>query len=217
MDAFVSVRLSGAARVRGCRGAGLHAFPAQTTSPMMRLGPPARESAPVHLERDSACAAGWALHRLRRKGGRRWHYAGTMRSTYDRINAGDIEGFGALLADDFVEHEETPGFSPRMRASSRSSGHDSAAFPDLRMEAEDMLAGTPGPGHSAMCPPSVRWHEFGSTEVAWSGRVQRGSCPPRRAGEAEARRKDRCVRYCSITQLVAFSYASHRRRWIRLR
>ena len=32
-----------------------------------------------------------------------------MRSAFDRINAGDIDGFGALLADDFVEHEETPG------------------------------------------------------------------------------------------------------------
>jgi ketosteroid isomerase-like protein len=39
-------------------------------------------------------------------------YSVTMRSAYDRINVGDIEGFGALLADDFVEHEETPGFPP---------------------------------------------------------------------------------------------------------
>jgi len=31
---------------------------------------------------------------------------------YDLINAGDIEAFGDLLADDFVEHEELPGLSP---------------------------------------------------------------------------------------------------------
>ena len=30
----------------------------------------------------------------------------------DLLNAGDIVGFGALLADDFVEHEETPGLAP---------------------------------------------------------------------------------------------------------
>ena len=29
----------------------------------------------------------------------------TMRSGYERINAGDIAGFGELMADDFVEHE----------------------------------------------------------------------------------------------------------------
>ena len=36
----------------------------------------------------------------------------TMRSAYERINAGDIGGFGELVADDFVEHEETPGLPP---------------------------------------------------------------------------------------------------------
>src|SRR5262245_3922546 len=35
----------------------------------------------------------------------------TMRSAYERISAGDISGFGALVADDFVEHEELPGLS----------------------------------------------------------------------------------------------------------
>jgi len=28
-----------------------------------------------------------------------------MRSAYERINAGDIDGFGELVAEDFVEHE----------------------------------------------------------------------------------------------------------------
>ena len=31
-------------------------------------------------------------------------HAATMRNTYERINAGDIAGFGDLVADDFVEH-----------------------------------------------------------------------------------------------------------------
>ena len=39
-------------------------------------------------------------------------HAATMRRMYDLINAGDVEGFGARLADDFVEHEELPGLDP---------------------------------------------------------------------------------------------------------
>ena len=35
-------------------------------------------------------------------------HAATLRNFYNLLSAGDIEGFGALLADDFVEHEETP-------------------------------------------------------------------------------------------------------------
>ena len=38
--------------------------------------------------------------------------ATTMRSAYERISAGDIAGFGDLVADDFVEHEEVPGLPP---------------------------------------------------------------------------------------------------------
>jgi hypothetical protein len=33
-------------------------------------------------------------------------------SLYGQINAGNVKGAGALLADDFVDHEEIPGFSP---------------------------------------------------------------------------------------------------------
>ena len=39
-------------------------------------------------------------------------HAATMRRLYDLLSAGDIEGFGTSLADDFVEHEETPGLAP---------------------------------------------------------------------------------------------------------
>src|SRR5262245_1219307 len=38
--------------------------------------------------------------------------ATTMRSTYERISAGDIDGFGDLMADDFVEHDTAPGELP---------------------------------------------------------------------------------------------------------
>ena len=39
-------------------------------------------------------------------------HAVTMKRLYDLINAGDIDGFGELLAEDFVEHEEMPGLEP---------------------------------------------------------------------------------------------------------
>jgi hypothetical protein len=31
---------------------------------------------------------------------------------YDLINAGDIDGFGRQLADDFIEHDGMPGLPP---------------------------------------------------------------------------------------------------------
>jgi steroid delta-isomerase-like uncharacterized protein len=68
------------------------------------------------------------------------NYAMTMRSAYDRINAGDIDGFAALLADDFVEHEETPGFPPTKEGVREFFQMYRAAFPDLHMDAEDVLA-----------------------------------------------------------------------------
>ena len=67
-------------------------------------------------------------------------YSVTMRSAYDRINVGDIEGFGALLADDLVEHEETPGFTPTKEGVLEFFRMYRAAFPDLHMDAEDVLA-----------------------------------------------------------------------------
>jgi hypothetical protein len=39
-------------------------------------------------------------------------HAKTMRSTYERINVGDIDGFGNLVADDFVEHQGAPDLPP---------------------------------------------------------------------------------------------------------
>jgi steroid delta-isomerase-like uncharacterized protein len=67
-------------------------------------------------------------------------YTMTMRSAYDRINQGDIDGFASLLADDFVEHEETPGFPPTKEGVREFFRMYRAAFPDLHMDAEDVLA-----------------------------------------------------------------------------
>ena len=62
-----------------------------------------------------------------------------MRRLYDLINAGDIDGFGELLAEDFVEHEETPGLDPTKEGVKQFFHMYKAAFPDLRLEAQDVL------------------------------------------------------------------------------
>jgi steroid delta-isomerase-like uncharacterized protein len=59
---------------------------------------------------------------------------------YERLNAGDIDGVGALLADDFVDHEEIPGFPPTKEGTLQGFQMLRAAFPDLRMDAEDVFA-----------------------------------------------------------------------------
>ena len=64
----------------------------------------------------------------------------TMRSTYERINAGDIAGFGELVADDFVEHEGGPGLPPTKEGTLEFFRILLAAFPDMRMDVEDLIA-----------------------------------------------------------------------------
>jgi steroid delta-isomerase-like uncharacterized protein len=64
----------------------------------------------------------------------------TMRSTYDRINSGDIAGFGDLVADDFVEHEELPGLTPTKEGVLEYFRVLRTAFPDMRMDVEDLIA-----------------------------------------------------------------------------
>jgi len=64
----------------------------------------------------------------------------TQRRLYALLNAEDIDGFGALLADDFVEHEETPGLAPTKDGVLEFFRMYRAAFPDLRMDPEDVLA-----------------------------------------------------------------------------
>lgn len=66
-------------------------------------------------------------------------HAAAMRRLYDLINAGDIDGFGELLAEDFVEHEEMPGLEPSKEGVKQLFHLYRAAFPDLRMEVQDVL------------------------------------------------------------------------------
>ena len=66
-------------------------------------------------------------------------HAATMRRVYDLLNAGDIDGFGDLLSDDVVEHEELPGLEPTKEGVKEFFRAYIAAFPDLRMDAKDVL------------------------------------------------------------------------------
>jgi steroid delta-isomerase-like uncharacterized protein len=63
-----------------------------------------------------------------------------MRSGYERINTGDLAGFGDLLSDDFVEHEETPGFPPTKEGTLAFFEMLRSAFPDMKMAVDEVLA-----------------------------------------------------------------------------
>jgi len=69
-------------------------------------------------------------------------HAVTMRSTYERINKGDIAGFGDLVAEGFVEHQGAggPGFPPTKEGTLEFFRTLVAAFPDWRMTVEDLIA-----------------------------------------------------------------------------
>ncbi len=67
-------------------------------------------------------------------------HSATLRGFYDRLSAGDVEGFGDMLAEDFIEHEETPGLAPTKDGVLEFFRMQRAAFPDLRLDPEDVLA-----------------------------------------------------------------------------
>ncbi len=66
-------------------------------------------------------------------------HASTMRRLYELLSAGDIDGFGDHVAEDFVEHEVMPGLEPSKDGVKQMFRMYRAAFPALRMEAEDVL------------------------------------------------------------------------------
>jgi steroid delta-isomerase-like uncharacterized protein len=66
-------------------------------------------------------------------------HATTMRRLYDLLSTGDVDGFGTMLADDFVEHEEMPGLVPTKEGVIGLFRMYTAAFPDLKMAVEDVL------------------------------------------------------------------------------
>ena len=67
-------------------------------------------------------------------------HAHSIRRLFDLINAGDIDDFGRQLADDFVEREDLPGLPPTKAGVIEYFQMMRAAFPDMRMVAEDVIA-----------------------------------------------------------------------------
>lgn len=68
-------------------------------------------------------------------------HAATMRRAYELINAGDVAGFGDLVAAGFVEHEEIPGLPPTKDGMLEYFESLLVSFPDLRMQVDDLIAG----------------------------------------------------------------------------
>jgi steroid delta-isomerase-like uncharacterized protein len=68
------------------------------------------------------------------------NHSATMRRAYELISAGDIDGFGSLVAAGFVEHDEAPGLPPTREGVLELFRGYRAAFPDLRMDAEEVIA-----------------------------------------------------------------------------
>lgn len=67
-------------------------------------------------------------------------HAATARRLYELLSAGDVDGFGELLADDFIEHEELPGLAPSKDGVKTFFRMQIAAFPDLHLAVEDVVA-----------------------------------------------------------------------------
>jgi len=84
--------------------------------------------------------------------------ADAIRRLYDLINAGDVDGFGRQLADDFVERDEVPGFPPTKDGVAEYFWKLTAAFPDLQMVAEDVIAS----GDKAVARVRVTGRHMGS-------------------------------------------------------
>ena len=67
-------------------------------------------------------------------------HATSIRRLYDLINAGDVDGFGGQLADDFVEREPLPASPPTKAGVLEYFRLLMAAFPDLQMVPQDVIA-----------------------------------------------------------------------------
>jgi steroid delta-isomerase-like uncharacterized protein len=64
----------------------------------------------------------------------------TVKRMYQLLNDGDVDGFGDLLADDFVEHEVSPGLEPTKDGVKAFFRMYMSAFPDLKMVPEDVVS-----------------------------------------------------------------------------
>jgi steroid delta-isomerase-like uncharacterized protein len=56
------------------------------------------------------------------------------------VNAGAIDRMDEFLTEDFVDHEDFPGISPDREGAKQFFSMMRSAFPDFRMEIDDLLA-----------------------------------------------------------------------------
>ena len=63
----------------------------------------------------------------------------TMRQFYEHVNAGNIDGFAALIADDMIEHEKIEGLPQTKEGVVEFFKMFGAAFSDLRFDPEDVI------------------------------------------------------------------------------
>jgi steroid delta-isomerase-like uncharacterized protein len=64
-----------------------------------------------------------------------------MRRAYERINAGDLAGFGELMADNHVEHQIVePDAPPTKDGVLALFEMLRTSFPDMHMDAQDVIA-----------------------------------------------------------------------------
>jgi len=66
--------------------------------------------------------------------------AASLKGFYEMVNAGDLDGVIDRFAENFVEHERVPGFPSGREGTRQLFAMMHAAFPDMRWEAEDVLA-----------------------------------------------------------------------------
>ena len=118
-------------------------------------------------------------------------HAATMRRLYDLINAGDIDGFGELLAEDFVEHEEMPGLQPSKEGVKQLFHMYRAAFPDLRMEVQDVLVS----GHKAV----ARVRATGTHQCEFLGMPATGKSVDVQLIDITVRRRWPCPRVTGVS------------------
>ena len=65
-----------------------------------------------------------------------------VRQFYDEVmSKGNLDLIDDIIADDMIEHEEIPGLSSGKEGVRQFMSAMRQAFPDLRVEAEDIIAG----------------------------------------------------------------------------
>jgi SnoaL-like domain len=65
---------------------------------------------------------------------------GVLRRFYEAVSAGNLDALDELMSDDMVEHEQLPGLEPTKEGVKQFFAIYRSAFPDLRMEAHELLA-----------------------------------------------------------------------------